>query len=70
MRGGAEALGDEMSAVKPEAMGNCGDDRERMFDPDTDWTAHSGIGCATTLPMTDEERAAVKAKPIGFVWSE
>ena len=53
----------------PRGMGNCGEVRERMFDPDTDWTAHSGTGCVTTLPMTDEERAAVQPKPMGFIWA-
>lgn len=51
-------------------MGNCGNDRDRMFDPDTDWTAHNGLGSVSTLPMTDEERAAVKDRPMGFVWPE
>lgn len=56
-----------MDGVKD--MGNCGNERDRMFDPETDWTAHSGIGSVSTLPMTDEERAAVQPKPMGFVWT-
>lgn len=49
-------------------MGNIGD-LAYDFDPQTSETAHNGIGCVTTLPMTDDERAAVVARPIGFVWS-
>jgi len=51
-----------------EAMGNCGDHRDEMFDPDTDWAAHSGTGSITTLPMSKVEKAAAKTRPIGFVW--
>lgn len=53
-------------------MGNCGNDREIAFDPDTLATAMSGIGTQSTLPMSDEEKAAADAarRPIGFIWSE
>lgn len=50
-------------------MGKVGDLSE-MFDPLTDWTAHSGIGTVTTLPMTDEERDAARKRPLGFIWEQ
>ena len=58
-----------MSTQSIKAMGNVGDMAETS-DPLTDWTANSGTGTATTLSMTDDERAAAEAarRPIGFVW--
>ena len=52
----------------PVSCGNIGDLSEK-FDLLTNDTAHSGIGTATTIQMTDEERANVIARnPIGFIW--
>jgi hypothetical protein len=54
--------------LDPKGMGNCGDARHKDFDPDTTWRVEEGVGTATTLPMSDEERAAVLERPMGFIW--
>jgi len=57
--------------MKPQAMGNIGElGTDGPFDDLSAGAPHSGIGCASTLPMTDEERAAARPRPIGFVYPQ
>ena len=48
-------------------MGNIGDLSD-CFDKFYDESPHSGLGSITTLPMSDDERAAAVRRPIGFIW--
>ena len=50
-------------------MGNVGHLPE-SFDQDTTYTPASGTGSVSTLPMSDEEKAAVQPRPMGFIWEE
>lgn len=53
-----------------KAMGNTGNNRHLDFDPNCapDYKIEGGIGTATTLPMTDEEKQKVQFNPMGFIW--
>jgi hypothetical protein len=59
-----DILGDRR-IPRMKSMGNCGDHRHKLYDPDR--TGRRTAASARPRRLTDEEKEAVKPRPMGFV---